>query len=222
MTAVISSSSCSQQVDRRSVCKTGHLAPVRENDRRVERGQASRRHLLEIAARLFTERGYEATSITDVLERAKLSRGAFYHHFQSKEALFEAVLEMVEEHVGMTLREAAAGASDPVEAIRIGCRAWLDMASDDREVVQITLVDAPSVVGWERWREIDEQHGLGLLIGGLAATGRIPDEILDATAHLLHAATLEAALIIARSGARSSQAASVREALDELVDRLLS
>jgi AcrR family transcriptional regulator len=197
------------------------VAPVKENDRRIERGQASRRQLLETAARLFTERGYEATSITDVLERAKLSRGAFYHHFQSKEALFEAVLEMVEEHVGMTLREAAAGASDPVEAIRIGCRAWLDMASDDREVVQITLVDAPSVVGWERWREIDERHGLGLLIGGLAATGRVPDEILDATAHLLHAATLEAALIIARSGPRSTQAASAREALDELVERIL-
>lgn len=194
---------------------------MRENDRRIERGQASRRQLLEIAARLFTERGYEATSITDVLRRAKLSRGAFYHHFASKEALFEAVLEMVEEHVGMTLREAAAGASDPVEAIRIGCRAWLDMAADDREVVQITLVDAPSVVGWERWREIDERHGLGLLIGGLAATDRIPDEILDATAHLLHAATLEAALIIARSGPRSSQAASAREALDELVERIL-
>src|SRR4051794_6830982 len=174
MTAVISSSSCSQQVDRRSVCKTGHVARVKENDRRIERGQASRRHLLEIAARLFTERGYEATSITDVLERARLSRGAFYHHFQSKEALFEAVLEMVEEHVGMTLREAAAGASDPVEAIRIGCRAWLDMASEDREVVQITLVDAPSVVGWERWREIDERHGLGLLIGGGGAPGRAP------------------------------------------------
>jgi AcrR family transcriptional regulator len=194
---------------------------VKENDRRIERGQASRRQLLEIAARLFTEHGYEATSITDVLTRAKLSRGAFYHHFESKEALFEAVLEMVEEHVGMTLREAAEGASDPVEAIRIGCRAWLDLASDDREVVQITLVDAPSVVGWERWREIDERHGLGLLIGGLAATRRIPDEILDATAHLLHAATLEAALIIARSGPRSSQAASARQALDELVERIL-
>jgi AcrR family transcriptional regulator len=197
------------------------VARVKENDRRIERGQASRRQLLEAAAKLFTERGYEATSVTDVLARAKLSRGAFYHHFESKEALFEAVLEMVEEHVGMTLREAAAGASDPVEAIRIGCRAWLDMASDDREVVQITLVDAPSVVGWERWREIDEKHGLGLLIGGLAATRRIPDEILDATAHLLHAATLEAALIIARSGPRSSQADSARQALDELVERIL-
>ena len=157
-----------------------------------------------------------------MLERTGLSRGAFYHHFASKEALFEAVLESVEESVGTTLRTAAAAETkDPVEAIRAGCRAWLDMAAHDPTVVQITLIDAPSVVGWERWREIDEQHGLGLLIGGLAATRRIPDEILDATAHLLHAATLEAALIIARSGPRSSQAQAAREAMDALLDRLL-
>jgi AcrR family transcriptional regulator len=202
--------------------KAGRGRQAPDTDGRLERGQASRARLLEVATELFTERGYEATSITDVLERSKLSRGAFYHHFPGKEALFEAVLESVEERVGATLRDAASGADDPVEAIRMGCRAWLDLASRDRTVVQITLIDAPSVVGWERWREIDEEHGLGLLIAGLAATRRIPDEILDATAHMLHAATLEAALIIARSGPRSSQAASVREALDELVDRLLS
>ena len=131
------------------------------------------------------------------------------------------MLEAVEEQVGSTLAEAAGSTRDPVEAIREGTRAWLDMAATDPTVVQVTLIDAPSVVGWERWREIDEKHGLGLLLGGLTATRRIPDEILDATAHLIHAATLEAALIIARSGAESTQAESAREAMDELLNRLL-
>jgi AcrR family transcriptional regulator len=196
------------------------VARIADTDRRVERGQVTRRQILDVATRLFTQRTYEGTSIDAVLEETGLSRGAFYHHFPSKAALFEAVLESVEERVGATLQAAAAAEEDPVEAIRAGCRAWLDLASDPT-VLRITLLDAPSVVGWDRWREIDERHGFGLLVGGLAATGRVPDEILDATAHMLLAATLEAALLIARFGPESSQAASTREALEELLDRLL-
>ncbi|HKP90622.1 MAG TPA: TetR/AcrR family transcriptional regulator [Thermoleophilaceae bacterium] len=189
-------------------------------DRRVERGQATRAQVLEVAERLFTELGYEATSIATVLAETGVSRGAFYHHFPSKEVLFETVLESVEARVAATLRAAAAKEKDPTEAIRAGCRAWLDLAADPT-VLRITLIDAPSVVGWSRWREIDERHGFGLLVGGLEATGRFPEEIVHPIAHMLLAATLEAALLIARAGPRSKRARNARAGVEELLDRVL-
>ena len=186
----------------------------------MERGQATRAELLGVAERLFTELGYERTSISSVLAEAGVSRGAFYHHFASKEALFENVLESVEARVEATLRRAAARERDPVAAIRAGCRAWLDLAADPT-VRRITLIDAPSVVGWERWREIDERHGFGLLLSGLGATGRVPEPLLHPTAQMLLAATLEAALIVSRAGPRSAEGRNARRAVDELVGRVL-
>jgi AcrR family transcriptional regulator len=191
-----------------------------DTDRRVERGQATRGQILEVAESLFTELGYEATSIAAVLAETGVSRGAFYHHFPSKEALFETVLESVEERVAATLQKAAAREKDPVEAIRAGCRAWLDLAADPT-VLRITLIDAPSVVGWSRWREIDERHGFGLLVAGLTATGLFPEAILASVAHMLLAATLEAALLIARAGPQSREAKNARAGVEELLDRVL-
>src|SRR3954467_2801884 len=101
-----------------------------DTDRRVERGQATRAQVLEVAERLFTELGYEATSISTVLSETGVSRGAFYHHFPSKEALFEKVLESVETRGEERLRAAAAKETYPVDAIRAGCRAWLSFSGD--------------------------------------------------------------------------------------------
>jgi AcrR family transcriptional regulator len=192
-----------------------------DTDRRVERGQATRAQVLEVAERLFTELGYDGTSIATVLAETGVSRGAFYHHFPSKEALFETVLESVEERVAATLQAAAAKEKDPADAIRAGCRAWLDLAADPT-VLRITLIDAPSVVGWSRWREIDERHGFGLLLAGLQATGRFPEPILHPVAHMLLAATLEAALLIARAGPRTKEARDARAGVEELLDRVLA
>src|SRR3954447_1282763 len=209
-----------KQTDCRS-SYTVRVAVRSDTDARVERGQATRAEVLSVAERLFTELGYEATSISTVLSETGVSRGAFYHHFPSKEALFETVLESVETRVEETLRAAAAKEKDPVAAIRAGCRAWLSLAGDPT-VLRITLTDAPSVVGWSRWREIDEQHGFGLLLAGLRATGRFPEELVHPLAHMLLAATLEAALLVARAGPRSKAAASARAGVEELLDRVLA
>jgi AcrR family transcriptional regulator len=197
------------------------MAVSAELDGRARRREATRRQILDAATRLFTELGYEATSIRAVLDATGLSRGAFYHHFPSKEALFETALESVEERVAATLRTAAAKEDDPVEAIRAGCRAWLALAGDPT-VLRISLIDAPSVVGWSRWREIDERHGFGLLVSGLEATGRFPHEMVHPVAHMLLAATLEAALLIARAGPRSREARNARAGVEELLDRILA
>src|SRR5262249_21224386 len=111
--------------------------------RKVEQGRATRRELVAIATRLFATKGYDGTSVDDVLREAGISRGALYHHFAGKDALFEAVLEAVEARVAETLVEAARGVRDPVEVLRAGCAAWLRLAQDPT-VRQIALVDAPT------------------------------------------------------------------------------
>ncbi|MBV8192409.1 MAG: TetR/AcrR family transcriptional regulator, partial [Alphaproteobacteria bacterium] len=149
--------------------------------KRIERGQATRQRLVATAARLFAERGYEATSIEEMLQELQVSRGALYHHFDSKEALFEAVLHDIEAEVAQATVDASRGARDPAAALRAGCEAFLELARTPR-IRQIVLTDAPAVLGWQKWREIEAQHGLGLLKTALrhaADAGRLQPEQVD-------------------------------------------
>src|SRR5207344_2626905 len=131
-------------------------------NKNVARGEATRGQLIAIARRMFAERGYEDTSVEAVLREAGVSRGSLYHHFASKEALFEAVAEDVETSVGVQTLAAAGGSDGPVAALRAGSLNWIRLAGDP-VVQRILLIDGPSVLGWERWRAMEERHALGLI-----------------------------------------------------------
>lgn len=191
--------------------------------RRYQKGQTTRGHLIEVATRLFARSGYEATSIEDVLAAAEVSRGALYHHFDSKEILFEAVLEAMEAEICQVIRAAARGHTDPVDALRAGCDAWLRL-SRESNVRQVVLIDAPTVVGWQKWREIDERYGLGLIKASLHAAakrGRGKKELADVLAYMLLAALNEIALIVARADDAAPAMRKGRAAAKELIDKLL-
>ena len=205
-------------------------------NRKAERGRATRDRLMEIALRLFAEHGYEGTSIEAVLAESRVSRGALYHHFPGKEALFEAVLEKVEADIARQTAQAGADAAggvpggvpgpeiDAVAALRAGCLAWVRLAGDP-VVRRVVLVDAPAVVGWHRWREIEERHGFGLLKTALqevAAQERFPAERVEVFAHMLLAAMNEVALLIARRDGDPAAIAEGEAAVEELLDRLLT
>jgi AcrR family transcriptional regulator len=196
---------------------------VRPVNRNVQRGQATRDQLVAVATRLFAERGYEDTSIEAVLHDAGTSRGSLYHHFSSKEALFDAVLEELEARVGRETQAAASGARDPVEALRAGSLAWVRLASDP-VIQRVLLLDAPSVLGWQRWRDMDERHTLGLIRAALqacAARGQLRLELTDMFAHILFASLNELALLIARAAEPATATRSAELAIDELIGRLL-
>jgi AcrR family transcriptional regulator len=192
-------------------------------DLRSQRGRTTRERLLAAGRRLFGERGYEATSIEAVLENAGVARGALYHHFASKQALFDAVLDRVVSEVAETAAEAARAESDPAESLRAGCDAWLDMALDPA-VQRIALLDAPAVVGWTRWRELDEQHILGGVRRSLrliANEGRLPEGDVDLLAHMVLASVNEAALLIARADNPRDALGKGRATVHTLLDRLV-
>ncbi len=126
----------------------------------ADRAEATRSALIVAARHLFVERGYHDTSTEEIVALAAVgTRGALYHHFADKRALFVAVFEAVEEDLvvaaGSQLVEAP-----PLEMLRNGLLGFLD-ASVTPEVQRILLIDGPAVLGWQEWRAVEARYGLG-------------------------------------------------------------
>lgn len=173
------------------------------------------------ARKLFADRGFAEVSTQAVVSAAGVTRGALYHQFGDKAGLFAAVYEEIERNmVADIAREIAERQpTDPVEAMRVGARLFLDACAAP-DVQQIVLIDAPAVLGWERWREVGMKYGLGVIEGMLAhavAQGAIPDQPLRPTAHVLLGALDEAALYVSRAGDRKQ----ARRDMDVVCDRML-
>jgi AcrR family transcriptional regulator len=193
-------------------------------NKNVARGEATRGQLIAVATRMFAERGYEDTSIEAVLREAGVSRGSLYHHFPSKEALFEAVAEDMETSVGVQTLAAADGITEPLAALRAGFLAWIRLAGDP-VVRRILLIDAPSVLGWERWRAMEEDHALGLsrlVLQAIAEQGKLRPELVGTLANVLLASVNEVALLVARSDDREAAMNAGADAIDELLQRLFA
>jgi AcrR family transcriptional regulator len=191
--------------------------------KRAAQGRATRSQLVEVATGLFAEHGYEGTSIEAVLTAAGVSRGALYHHFAGKEALFTAVLEAISERITAQLTEVISGCTDPVDALRTAALGWIDLAGDP-VIQRIMLVDAPSVLGWEQWRAMDEGRTLGAtraMLQAVSDSGRLPAELVDPFAPMILAALDEAAMTIARASDSRIAVAEWRQAIEEFLARLL-
>src|SRR5919112_3085670 len=119
----------------------------RRQGRREAEAQATRDALVQAALELFTERGYAAVGTEEIVTRATVTRGALYHHFEDKRDLFRAVFERVEGELMETIAARMKGGDDPYELMLAGMRSFLD-ACEEPAVKQISLTDAPAVLGW--------------------------------------------------------------------------
>jgi AcrR family transcriptional regulator len=196
----------------------------KSTNKQEQRSRATRDGLLSAARTLFAERGYAAVGTEEIVRAAGMTRGALYHQFRDgKEQLFEAVFEAVEAETTQRIAEIAlTGATDPVAALRNGARAFLRICAEP-EIERVALLDAPSVLGWARWREIGFEHGLGLVAATLQAgmdSGAIAPQPLTPLAHLLLGALDEGALYVARAADPDTARAEVEVVLDRLIDGL--
>lgn len=167
------------------------------------RSSATRSALLAAARPLFAARGYADVGTEEIVRAAGVTRGALYHQFADKRALFLAVFEEVEAEVTQRIAQGALGGGieDPIEALEAGVEQFLRVAAEP-ETQRIALIDAPSVLGWEQWRAIGQKYGLGLVEGVLQAAidaGRIEPQPVRALAHVLLGAVDEAAMVVARA-----------------------
>jgi AcrR family transcriptional regulator len=196
-------------------------ATPRARRTQADRSAATREALVAAARRLFAAQGFAEVPTDAIVAEAGVTRGALYHQFADKTALFDAVMETVEADIARRLAEdvAAAGITDPVEAFRHAVRHWLVICVEP-EIHRIALIDGPSVLGWTRWREVCQQHVFGLVQALLAQgieLGRIREQPVRPLAHVLMGAGDEAALYVAEAADRTQARAEMVEVLDQLI-----
>lgn len=192
-----------------------------ERRTQAERSESTRGALIAAARALFAERGYASVGTEEIVQAAGVTRGALYHHFDGKRELFEAVYRQVESELAERIATGAlaTNADSPLEAMRAGAEMFL-RACTEPDVQRIALLDGPSVLGWDLWREIGAEHGLGLIEGSLQAAieaGAIPKQPVRPLAHLLMGALDEAAMLVARAEDPERMRAEVGRTLDTLL-----
>lgn len=171
---------------------------------------------------LFGARGFADVGIEEIVRAAGITRGALYHHFADKTDLFAAVFEAVETDVTARIVGGLADAdqSDLIAVMRQGAGVFLDACAEP-EIHRIMLLDAPAVLGFERWREISNRHNTGLvhdLLGRAIEAGQVPEQPVELLAHTLLGALREAALYLGQAGNRTK----ARREAGAIVDRLIT
>ena len=191
---------------------------------RAERAEATRATLVRVARELFSEHGYGGVGTEEIVGRARVTRGALYHHFRDKRDLFRSVHEELEKGLVDEITAQIAGIEDPIELLEAATRAFLD-ACTDPAMIQIALVDAPNVLGWSEWREIDAKYGLGLTTMGLQLamdSGAMRRQDTRVLGHLVLGALGEAAMLIGHADDPRAARAEVEGPLLALLDGLRS
>jgi AcrR family transcriptional regulator len=190
----------------------------------AERTEATRGRLITTARRLFAEKGFAATSTEEILSEAAVSRGALYHHFPSKTDLFQATFEAVEDELTAEVLQVATGSgeTDPIRVLEVGFDAFLDQCTNP-EVQRIVMLDGPTVLGWDRWHELDERYAFGTIKAVLtvaADTGRIEQSSIDPLSHLLLGAVMQAGMVVARADDPLAAKKAMTETFGGLVSAL--
>lgn len=190
--------------------------------RQSERTTATVGAILASARTRFARQGFAATSIDDIAEDAGVAKGAVYHHFPSKEALFTRVLEGLQAEIAAAPVPAAdRDVADPLDAIAAGVLRYLTAATGP-DARRILLIDGPAVIGWRRWREIDDRYfgaGARVAVAHALGEGAAPREI-DALTHLVMGAVMEAALVCATAASPKAAARDHAQALRRLLEGL--
>ena len=191
---------------------------------KTEQSKTTIGKLIGVATRVFSQVGYAAASTEEIVRLAGVTRGALYHHFKNKQDLFLAVFKEAQREIGRRIETQAEVESDLWRQLIVGCRAFLEACSDP-VLQQIVVIDAPSVLNWSVYREVDAQlpgSGLSLLkecLTELIQTKVIRPLPVEALAHLLSGAMDEAAVWIAQS---SDPKKSLKEAQSTLEALLAS
>jgi AcrR family transcriptional regulator len=137
-------------------------AKVPRTTRRQQYSASTKRALVDVATELFTEKGYAGTSLDENVAGARDTKGALYHHFTGKLALFEAVFERIEDDASTAIRKAVRDSRDPWDKARSGLRAFLSVVQQPA-YRRVVIQDGPATLGHERYREQEEASTFGIV-----------------------------------------------------------
>lgn len=187
-----------------------------------QRREATRNAILAAAQMRFGSFGYSHVTVDDIAADAKVAKGAIYHHFPTKADLFEAVLQGVASQILAEVQAILIRQSDILAAIFSGNRAFFASCANPH-FAQIFLKDGPSVLGWDRWREIDGSHFGGMVRDGLFAAmevGAIVKRPVEPLVRLILGAVTEAAIDCANSQNFAEAAEGYLEGLEAILNGL--
>jgi AcrR family transcriptional regulator len=187
------------------------LRKVSGTSRRQEYSASTRRALVDVATELFTERGYAGTSLDEIVAGARVTKGALYHHFSGKQALFESVFEKIEEHAAKDIHRAVRGHRDPWEKALGGLRAFLDVLQEPR-YRRIVVADGPAVLGYEKYREQEERTTFGIvqeIVSSVLSTYDLEPSMVETFSRVFFGA-------MSAAGAAVSSAEDTQKAGDEV------
>jgi AcrR family transcriptional regulator len=191
----------------------------------AERSAATQRALSTAARRLWGERGYAEVGTPEIVEAAGVTRGAMYHQYADKAALFRAVIEAMDVEIIARIQAlvAAARPDTPADTMHAMANAWLDIAAEP-EVRRLMLVDAPSVIGWAEYREMSQSNSVDAaeqLLNAAIEAGQLRPQPVRPLALVLLGAFEEAATYMARAEDPAQAREEVRAVLRDLIDGLL-
>lgn len=189
--------------------------------RRQQYSASTKRSLVDVAEQLFTEHGYSATSLDAIVAGAEVTKGALYHHFSGKQALFEAVFERCAARTAEEIVAVVNETSDPWERALVGLRSFLEVVQRPayrRVVVQ----DGPAVLGYERYREQEERTAFGVILevvgSVLESTGRqVEDEMKTTFARTFFGALTSGGEDVAGADDQAAAAARLEAAIRYMV-----
>ena len=189
--------------------------------RRQQYSASTKKALLEVATRLFAENGYAGASLDAIVSGAKVTKGALYHHFSGKQALFDAVFVEVEAGTTKWIRQQIKGVKDPWDQALIGLRAFLT-AVQQPEYRRIVIQDGPAVLGYERYREQEERSAFTVVVDivqtVLRAAGQDVDDEMNATfARIFFGALSSVGDTVASAADQVAAARRVEEAISYML-----
>jgi AcrR family transcriptional regulator len=187
------------------------LRKVSGTSRRQEYSASTRRALVDVATDLFSDRGYAGTSLDEIVAGARVTKGALYHHFSGKQALFESVFEKVEERAAQDIHRAVRGQRDPWEKALGGLRAFLEVLQEPC-YRRIVIADGPAVLGYEKYREQEERTTFGIvqeIVSAVLATYELEPTMVETFSRVFFGA-------MSAAGAAVSTADDPRRASEEV------
>lgn len=188
---------------------------VKPSRKKEEQAEATRATLLAAARKLFARRGYSDVSVDEIVESARVTKGALYHHWDDKQQLFRAVVEQISKAILERLAAAAAKPGDGMARLRAACHSYLDACTED-EIGRIVVLDSPAVLGWESWCKLNREYGLGFFEERLRSIqGNDPG--IESTAQMLMGALNVAGRVIAQADDRSAARSQVGTTIDRLL-----
>lgn len=174
---------------------------ARKGTRRQEYSLSTRRALLDSATTLFAERGYAGTSLDEVVAAAEVTKGALYHHYSGKQAVFEAVLEKVEADAVETITAEVHREEDPWQKALAGVRSFLEICQE-QSYRRIVMQEGPVALGYDRWREIEERNTFGLvrdIVRAVLQHYDVDESILETFSRLFFGAMSTAGMSVSQS-----------------------